>query len=91
MTTMHMLWIVWGGIAMIAVGLLVYRGMLTRYEEDQLFLNDAILTEEHQRQEHLQQRLHQVQPYINVVGVAASIMFVGLVGTVTWQAWLQLQ
>jgi hypothetical protein len=88
---MHTLWIVWAGITSIAGGLLLYRAMLTRYEEDQLFLDDAILSQERERQEKLQQRLAQVQPFLRVVGGAAALMFVGLIGSITWQAYEALR
>ena len=38
---MPVLWIVWAGVAVILLILLGYRGTLTRYEEDQIFLDDA--------------------------------------------------
>lgn len=90
MQTMTLLWIVWAGITAIALSLLLYRSMLTRYEEDQLFLNDNILSEEHHRQEDLVLRIHRVQPFLNAAGGVAGLMLVGLVGTLTWQAWLTM-
>lgn len=91
MQTMTMLWIVWAVIAGVALSLTLYRAMLTRYESDQLFLDDAILSEEHHRQELVLQRIHKINPYIVVVGAAASVMLVGMVGTYTWQAWQLLR
>jgi len=88
---MHILLIVWAGVTAVAGGLLLYRGMLTRYEEDQLFLDDAILSGEHERQNKLQQRLIQIQPYLRVAGGAAALMFVALIGSLTWQAYQALR
>jgi sensor domain CHASE-containing protein len=34
------LWIVWAVFAAILLSLLLYRGTITRYEDDQLFLDD---------------------------------------------------
>ena len=48
MSPMIILWIVWAGVLAILLILLAYRGTLTRYEEDQLFLDDA---GNHQKQE----------------------------------------
>ncbi len=88
---MHILLIVWAGVTAVAGGLLLYRGMLTRYEEDQLFLDDAILSGERERQNKLQQRLTQIQPYLRVTGGAAALMFVALIGSLTWQAYQALR
>ena len=41
MTVMPILWIVWGVVAGVLLIMLGYRGTLTRYEEDQIFLNEA--------------------------------------------------
>jgi len=41
MSFMPVLWIVWAGVTAILLALLAYRGTLTRYEEDQLFLDDS--------------------------------------------------
>jgi hypothetical protein len=88
---MRILLIVWASVTAVAGGLLLYRAMLTRYEEDQLFLDDAILSGERERQNKLQQRLTQIQPYLRVVGGAAALMFVALIGSLTWQAYQALR
>ncbi|ADV83801.1 hypothetical protein [Terriglobus saanensis] len=88
---MRILLIVWAGVTAVAGCLLLYRAMLTRYEEDQLFLDDAILSEERERQNKLQQRLTQIQPYLRVAGGAAALMFVALIGSLTWQAYQALR
>jgi hypothetical protein len=48
MSAMLYLWIVWAGVLAILLILLAYRGTLTRYEEDQLFLDEA---GDHQKKE----------------------------------------
>ena len=45
MTALPIMFIVWAAFATCFVLLLVYRGNLTRYEEDQLFLSDNNRTE----------------------------------------------
>ena len=91
MQTMTMLWIVWAAVAGTALALLLYRAMLTRYEQDQLFLDDNILSEEHHRQEDVINRIHRVNPYLTVAGGAACLMLAGLIGTYTWQAWQMIR
>ena len=34
--------IIWAALAVCFIALLMYRGQLTRYEDEQLFLNDSI-------------------------------------------------
>ena len=41
MRAMPLMWIVWAAFACVLLALLLYRGTLTRYEEDELFLDDA--------------------------------------------------
>jgi len=45
MDAIPVLLIVWAAIAAVFLGLLAYKGQLTRYEEDQLFLSDAVSNE----------------------------------------------
>lgn len=90
MNTMTLLWVLFAGTTVIALGLLLYRGLLTRYEEDQLFLNDNILDGEHQRQNDLVRRVNRVQPFITVIGGAACLLLVGIVSGYTWIAWQAL-
>ena len=45
MSALPMMLIVWAVVAACFLALLAYRGQLTRYEEDQLFLSDAASNE----------------------------------------------
>lgn len=41
MKPMIVVWIVWAALGIILLALIMYRASITRYEEDQLFLDDA--------------------------------------------------
>ena len=90
MSVIPIMLIVWGVVAACFLALLAYRGQLTRYEEDQLFLSD---TESHEQQEQneIVRKVNQIQPLIRVLGVAAAAMTVAIVGIFTYDAWQRLQ
>ena len=41
MTLMPVMWTVWGALVVLAAALHIYRGSLTKDEEDQIFLDDS--------------------------------------------------
>lgn len=82
--------IVWGIIAACFLALLAYRGQLTRYEEDQLFLSDAESNEQREQTE-IVRKVNQLNPILRILGVATAVMTVGIVGIFTYDAWQRLQ
>jgi len=85
MSAMPLLWIVWAGVTAIMLILLGYRGTLTRYEEDQIFLDDAA---NHQQQEQNQilLKVQKIQPYVRVSIAATSVLTAFIVGIYVWDA-----
>lgn len=79
LTLIPKLLIVWAILTACFVALLTYRGTLTRYEDDQLFLDEATAGGE-QRQTEIVRRIRQIEPIVRVFAVAATIMTVGIVG-----------
>ncbi|HTV05020.1 MAG TPA: hypothetical protein VME86_06590 [Acidobacteriaceae bacterium] len=79
------MWIVWAGIAAIMLILLGYRGTLTRYEEDQLFLDEC---EDHQKNEQtaLMAKVDKIQPYVRLAIVATCVMSAFVIGFYVWDA-----
>jgi hypothetical protein len=73
MSPMIILWIVWAGVLAILLILLAYRGTLTRYEEDQLFLDDA---GNHQKQEQTEivSKCNKIQPYVRIATGATCVL-----------------
>ena len=65
MDVMPVLWIVWAVVAGVLLVLLGYRGTLTRYEEDQIFLDEA-LTAGAQEQSDIQRKLLKIRPFLVV-------------------------
>jgi len=82
---------VWAVLTACFLGLLMYRGQLTRYEEEQLFLNDEIHLKEQDVQESIVRRVKQITPVVKLFGAGAALATVCAVGTYVWDAWQKLQ
>jgi hypothetical protein len=61
MEMLRVLVIAWGAVGAALLVLLGYRGTLTRYEEDQIFLSDAVSMES-QQQNDIQRKLLKIRP-----------------------------
>lgn len=83
--------IIWAVIAACFLGLLAYKAQLTRYEEDQLFLNDETESIEHQEQNEIVRKTRKLAPLIRVFGIAAAVLTVCIVGMYTYDAWQHLR
>jgi hypothetical protein len=81
--------IVWAVLTACFVGLLTYRGQLTRYEQERLFLTNINPTGEREQSEIIK-RINQVQPYVRVFGVLATVVTVSIVALWTVDAWKTL-
>ncbi len=90
MSAIPVLLIVWALVAACFLGLLAYKGQLTRYEEDQLFLSET-LAHEKQVQSEIVRKVKQIQPFLRVFGVAAAAMTAGILGIFTYDAWQHLK
>lgn len=91
MSAIPTLLIIWGAIAACFLGLLAYRSQLTRYEDDQLFLNNDTVTHEQQEQTEIVRKVNKLQPFVRVLGVASAIMTAGILGVFTYDAWQHLR
>jgi hypothetical protein len=85
MSFMPVLWIVWAGVTTILLVLLAYRGTITRYEEDQLFLDTA---NDHQQKEQTEilTRISKVQPYVRLATGATCVLSACILGIYVWDA-----
>jgi len=90
MSYLPVLLIVWAVVAACFLALLAYRGQLTRYEEDQLFLNDS-QTNDRQEQTEIIRKVNKIRPMVNLFGYAAALMTIGIVGLFTYDAWQHLR
>ena len=82
--------IVWAVVAACFLALPAYRGQLTRYEEDQLFLNETESNEQREQSE-IVRKVNKIQPFVRAFGVAAAAMTAGIVGIFTYDAWQHLK
>jgi hypothetical protein len=90
MNAIPVMLIIWGVVAACFLALLAYRGQLTRYEEDQLFLNDTETQVQHEQNEIIR-KVNKIGPAIRVLGFAAAAMTVSIVGIFTYDAWQRLR
>jgi len=90
MSHLPVLLIVWAAIAACFLALLAYRGQLTRYEEDQLFLTDNPSNEQDEQTEIIR-KVNKIRPFVNLFGYAAALMTIGIVGIFTYDAWQHLK
>jgi hypothetical protein len=90
MSVIPVMLIVWAVIAACFLALLAYRGQLTRYEEDQLFLSETESNEQREQSE-IVRKVNKIQPLVRILGVAAAVMTAGIVGIFTYDAWQHLK
>ncbi|MEO6982512.1 MAG: hypothetical protein ABI072_05295 [Edaphobacter sp.] len=83
--------LVWAVVAACFLALLAYKGQLTRYEEDQLFLNDEGESHGQRAQTEIVRKVKKLEPFVRVLGVAAALMTVCIVGIYTYDAWQHLK
>jgi sensor domain CHASE-containing protein len=79
------LWIVWAIFAVILLGLLLYRGTISRYEDDQLFLDD-ISERQHQENDAIIRKLARIQPFLKVFTGVTTILTATIIGLYAWDA-----
>lgn len=90
MSHLPVLLIVWAAVAACFLALLAYRGQLTRYEEDQLFLTDTHSNEQDEQTE-IVRKVNKIRPLVNIFGYAAALMTISIVGLFTYDAWQHLK
>jgi len=78
MSFVIVVWTVWGALGLVLLGLIMYRGNITRYEEDQLFLDDANEMQ-HREQEELLKKVKRIEPVIRIFGGAEGLVTIGIV------------
>jgi uncharacterized membrane protein YjfL (UPF0719 family) len=72
---MQALLILWGGLTLILVVLLIYRGTLTMHEDDQLFLDSAEAHMQKEQQE-LINRMDRITPWVRILGTCSVVLIV---------------
>ncbi len=85
MHIMPILWMVWAGLTIALLALLAYRGTLTRYEEDCLFLDDAS-KHQHDEQDKILEKVRKVQPAVRFFALGTCAMSAAILGLYIWDA-----
>ncbi|MGE5325370.1 MAG: hypothetical protein ACM3SW_21055 [Actinomycetota bacterium] len=75
---MQALLILWGGLTLVLIVLLIYRGTLTMHEDDQLFLDSSEAHMQKEQQE-LIIRMDKLTPWLRILGTC-SVVLIMLIG-----------
>ena len=86
MNALPVLIVIWAVLTGLFLALLAYNGTITRYEENQLFLDD-LNGNESQQQTSILNKIKAVMPFLKVSGIGAALMTVLIVGIYTLDAW----
>jgi hypothetical protein len=84
--------VVWAVLTGLFLALLAYNATITRYEENQLFLDDASANAIEQQQQNLiLRKVQRLLPVIRTLGVLSDIFTVLIIVIYTWDCWQKLQ
>jgi hypothetical protein len=83
---MEWMLIVWGVVTGIFLLLLFYRSMLTRQEDDQLFIDESSASRATE-QSQLIARVNKINPIVKLVGATSGLMILVIAG---WAVYLGL-
>ncbi len=90
MSIMLTLWIVWAGLTVTLLALLAYRGTITRYEGDQIFLDDCSSHQEREQAD-ICKKVNRLRPFVRAVTGATCVMSAMIIGIYVWDAVRQFQ
>ncbi len=85
-----LLYFAWVAFALLLLSLLVYRGTLTRYEDEKLFLDENDASGE-KTQADIIRRVTRLQPLVTAIGTATAITSLGIIGMYVYDAIRVLQ
>jgi cytochrome b len=90
--TLPVLIVIWAVLTGLFLALLAYNATITRYEENQLFLDDASINAvEQQEQNSILRKVHKLLPAIRTLGILSAIFTVLIIAIYTWDCWQKLQ
>jgi hypothetical protein len=90
MSALPVLIIVWAVFTGMFLALLAYNSTISRYEENQLFLDDGNVNEK-QQQSSIMNKIHKVMPFVRATGVISAVMAVVIITIYTVDAWHKIQ
>ena len=76
---MEWLLIAWGVVTGVLLILLFYRSMLTRQEDDQLFIDETSASKATEQQQ-LIAKVNKINPLVKIVGAASGVMILVIAG-----------
>ena len=92
MNALPVLIVIWAVLTGLFLALLAYNATITRYEENQLFLDDASANaNEQQQQNSILRKVNKLLPAIRTLGVLSAIFTVLIIVIYTWDCWQKLQ
>jgi hypothetical protein len=92
MNALPVLIVIWAVLTGLFKALLAYNATITRYEENQLFLDDASANaNEQQQQNSILRKVNKLLPAIRTLGVLSAIFTVLIIVIYTWDCWQKLQ
>ena len=80
MSTLQVMFTVWGVLIAGFTALMVYRAHLTQHETDELFLSESADNFREQEHDAIVRRVNQLRPLVTGFGGAAALMTVAIVG-----------
>ncbi len=89
MNALPLLIVIWAVLTGLFLALLAYNGTITRYEENQLFLDD-INANEQQLQSSIIRKIHRTMPFIRALGSLSALMTIVIIGIYTYDAWQRI-
>ena len=92
MNALPVLIVIWAVLTGLFLALLAYNATITRYEENQLFLDDASANAiEQQQQNSILRKVNKLLPVIRTLGILSAIFTVLIIAIYTWDCWQKLQ
>jgi hypothetical protein len=82
--------IIWAVFTGLFLALLAYNATITRYEDNQVFLDDVNAYEE-QQQNTIVRKINKTMPYVRILGILSGILTVVIIAIYTWDCWQKLQ
>jgi hypothetical protein len=84
--------VIWAVLTGLFLALLAYNATITRYEENQLFLDDASSNaNEQQQQNSILRKVNKLLPVIRTLGILSTIFTILIIAIYTWDCWQKLQ
>jgi hypothetical protein len=82
--------VIWGAVTICFLILIAYRSQVTRYEEDQLFLNGEDSVEQKEQTE-IVRKVNRIAPLIKIFGGATTLATLGIVCLFFYDVWQRLR